>query len=244
MSYPPGQGSGQGQDDWGTVPSSGSSGNSGPNLSKGDQGQGPAPEYAPTEYGQTYQPGPSSDPYGQNAYGQNPYGQEQYGQSPYGSPAGNQSYGTPSQDPYAQPPGGSYGQVNDPYQAPAYGGAYGSQNPYGAAPYGGGYGYAPPQKTNGKAIAALICGIVGVVSLIACLFFSFFLSIPVGIAAVVLGFMARRDIEQSGGTQSGSGMGLAGILTGALAIVGGVVWTVLFIVLIVAGDTSSSTYYY
>ena len=76
------------------------------------------------------------------------------------------------------------------------------------------------------------------------MFFSFFLSIPVGIAAVVLGFMARRDIEQSGGTQSGSGMGLAGIITGALAIVGGVVWTVLFIVLIVAGDTSSSTYYY
>ncbi|MFE0749418.1 DUF4190 domain-containing protein [Gordonia sp. NPDC058843] len=269
MSYPPGQGSGQGQDDWGTVPGSGSSGGSGPNLSKGDQGRGgAAPEYAPTEYGQTYQPGPSSDPYGQNAYGQNAYGQnpygqnpygqnpsgqnaygqDQYGQSPYGSPAGDQGYGAPGQDPYAQPPGGSYGQYNDPYQAgqaPAYGSAYGSQNPYGASPYGGGYGYGAPQKsTNGKAIAALICGIVGVVSLIACLFFSFFLSIPVGIAAVVLGFMARRDIEQSGGTQSGSGMGLAGIITGSLAIVGGVVWTVLFIVLIVVGDTSSSTYYY
>ncbi len=254
MSYPPGQGSGQGQDDWGTVPSSGSSGNSGPNLSKGDQGQGAAPEYAPTEYGQTYQPGPSSDPYGQNPYGQNPYGQspsgqsvygqDQYGQSPYGSPSGNQGYGTPNQDPYAQPPGGSYGQYNDPYQAgqaPAYGSAYGSQNPYGAAPYGGGYGYPAPQKsTNGKAIGALISGIVGLVMLAAC----FLISFPVGIAAVVLGFMARREVEQTGDTQTGSGMALAGIITGALAIVGAIVWVVIFIVIIAAGNSTDSVYYY
>lgn len=244
MSYPPGQGSGQGQDDWGTVPSSGSPGNSGPNLSKGDQGQGAAPEYAPTEYGQTYQPGPSSDPYGQSPYGQNPYGQDQYGQSPYGSPAGNQGYGAPGQDPYAQPPGGSYGQYNDPYQAgqaPAYGSAYGSQNPYGAAPYGGGYGYPAPQKsTNGKAIGALISGIVGLVMLAAC----FLISFPVGIAAVVLGVMSRREVEQAGDTQTGSGMALAGIITGALAIVGALVWVAIIIVAIAAGNSTDSVYYY
>jgi hypothetical protein len=241
VSYPPGQGSGQGQDDWGTVPSSG---NSGPNLSKGDQGQGASPEYAPTEYGQTYQPGPSSDPYGQNPYGQNPYGQDQYGQSPYGSPAGSQGYGTPGQDPYAQPPGGSYGHYNDPYQAgqaPAYGSAYGAQNPYGAAPYGGGYGYPAPQKsTNGKAIGALISGIVGLVMLAAC----FLISFPVGIAAVVLGFMSRREVEQAGNTQTGSGMALAGIITGALAIVGALVWVAIIIVAIAAGNSTDSVYYY
>ncbi|MBD0862270.1 DUF4190 domain-containing protein [Gordonia sp. zg691] len=264
MSYPPGQGSGQGQDDWGTVPNSGAAEGSRPNLNKGDQSSGQAPdEYAPTQFGPSHQGGPSSDPYGQNPYGQNPYGQspygqdqygqnpygqDQYGQNPYGSQPGGQGFGAaPGQDPYGQPPvtppGAQYGQANDPYQAPAYGSAYGSATPYGAAQYGG-YGYGTPaaQSTNGKAIAAMVCGIVGVISLVACFFFSFFLSIPIGIAAVVLGFLSRRDIEQSNGTQTGAGMGLTGIITGALSILGGVVWVVLFIIVLAAGGTDS--YYY
>lgn len=243
VSYPPGQSSGHGQDDWGTVPSSGPSEGSGPNLSKGDQGQAhQSPEYAPTEFGQTYQPNPSQNPYEQNPYDQNQYGQNQYGQNPYGQNA----YGSPSSAPYGQPPGASYGRYTDPYQAgqaPAYGTAgYGSQNAYGAAPYGGGYGYGAPQQksTNGKAIGALISGIVGLVMLAAC----FLISFPVGIAAVVLGVMSRREVEQSGGTQTGSGMGLAGIITGALSIVGALVWVVLFIILIAAGNSTDSVYYY
>ncbi|MBM7277160.1 DUF4190 domain-containing protein [Gordonia rubripertincta] len=250
MSYPPGQGSGQGQDDWGTVPSSGSSGRpqsgaSGPNLGKGDQGQS-SPDQAPTEFAQTYQPGPSSDPQGQNPFGQNPYGQNPYGQNPYeqnpyGQPQGQDTY-NPNQ--YGQPPGANYGQYGDPYQAgsaPAYGSAaYGAQNPYGAAPYGG-YGYGAPQtSTNGKAIGALICGIVALVMLAAC----FPLALPLGIAGVVLGFMARREVEQSAGTQTGTGMGLAGIITGGLGILGAIVWIVLFVILIAAGNSMDSVYYY
>ncbi|ATD69997.1 MULTISPECIES: DUF4190 domain-containing protein [Gordonia] len=246
MSYPPGQGSGQGQDDWGTVPSPGAadgSGGSRPNLNKGDQGQG-SPDYAPTEFGQTYQPGPSSDPQGQNPQGQNPYGQNPYGQNPYGQNSyGQNPYGQ-DQNPYGQPPGTGYGQYSDPYQAgqaPAYGSAaYGAQNPYGAAPYGG-YGYGAPQKsTNGKAIGALICGIVALVMLAAC----FPLALPLGIAGVVLGFMSRREVEQSAGNQTGAGMGLAGIITGALGILGAIVWIVLFIILIAAGNSTDSVYYY
>ncbi|MDH3014554.1 DUF4190 domain-containing protein [Gordonia alkanivorans] len=245
MSYPPGQGSGQGQDDWGTVPSSGSSGGpqsggSGPNLSKGDQGQS-SPDYAPTEFAQTYQPGPSSDPQGQNPYGQNPYGQNPYEQNPYGQPQGQDPY---NPNPYGQPPGANYGQYGDPYQAgqaPAYGSAaYGTQNPYGAAPYDG-YGYGAPQtSTNGKAIGALICGIVALVMLAAC----FPLALPLGIAGVVLGFMARREVEQSAGNQTGTGMGLAGIITGGLGILGAVIATVLIIILIAAGNSMDSVYYY
>ncbi|MDH3021428.1 DUF4190 domain-containing protein [Gordonia alkanivorans] len=245
MSYPPGQGSGQGQDDWGTVPSSGSSGGpqsggSGPNLSKGDQGQS-SPDYAPTEFAQTYQPGPSSDPQGQNPYGQNPYGQNPYEQNPYGQPQGQDPY---NPNPYGQPPGANYGQYGDPYQAgqaPAYGSAaYGTQNPYGSAPYGG-YGYGAPQtSTNGKAIGALICGIVALVMLAAC----FPLALPLGIAGVVLGFMARREVEQSAGNQTGTGMGLAGIITGGLGILGAVIATVLIIILIAAGNSMDSVYYY
>jgi hypothetical protein len=63
--------------------------------------------------------------------------------------------------------------------------------------------YAAPPKTgtNGLAIASLVCGIVGCFTITA-------------IVAVVLGFVARNQIEQSGGTQQGSGMALAGIILG------------------------------
>jgi ABC-type phosphate transport system permease subunit len=51
------------------------------------------------------------------------------------------------------------------------------------------------------AIASLVCGIVGCFTITA-------------IVAVVLGFVARNQIEKSGGTQQGSGMALAGIILG------------------------------
>jgi Domain of unknown function (DUF4190) len=51
------------------------------------------------------------------------------------------------------------------------------------------------------AIASLVCGIVGCFTITA-------------IVAIVLGFVARNQIEKSGGTQQGSGMALAGIILG------------------------------
>ncbi len=47
------------------------------------------------------------------------------------------------------------------------------------------------------------------------------LALPLGIAAVVLGVMGRREVEQSAGNQTGTGMGLAGIITGGLGDPGG-----------------------
>jgi hypothetical protein len=67
--------------------------------------------------------------------------------------------------------------------------------------YGAGGSTGPKTGTNGLAIAALVCGIVGCFTITA-------------IAAIVLGFVARNQIEQSGGTQQGSGMALAGIILG------------------------------
>jgi predicted acyltransferase len=59
----------------------------------------------------------------------------------------------------------------------------------------------PPQRrTNGLAIASLVCGIVGC-----------FYGIP-AIVAIVLGFVARNQIKQN--PQEGSGMALAGIILG------------------------------
>jgi hypothetical protein len=64
-----------------------------------------------------------------------------------------------------------------------------------------GAGAPSTPKTNGFAIASLVCGIVGCFTITA-------------IVAIVLGFIARNQIEQSGGTQQGSGMALAGIILG------------------------------
>src|SRR5690242_18003883 len=94
-------------------------------------------------------------------------------------PPGGGSYGAPP-----PPPGGDGGGD----QPPVYGG--------GEPPaYGGGqpaYGGAPQGKTSGLAIASLVTGIVGLLTF--CFCFGL-----VSIAAVVLGFLARREIASSGG---------------------------------------------
>ncbi len=64
-----------------------------------------------------------------------------------------------------------------------------------------GAGGSTATGTNGLAIAALVCGIVGCFTVTA-------------IAAIVLGFVARNQIERTGGTQQGSGLALAGIILG------------------------------
>ena len=76
--------------------------------------------------------------------------------------------------------------------------------PYG---YAGGYGYQAP--ADGKAVASLVLGIL---SLLGC---GALLAIP----AVILGVLARRDAERSGGRIGGAGLALGGIVTGVLLAV-------------------------
>lgn len=54
------------------------------------------------------------------------------------------------------------------------------------------------------------------------------------ILAVIFGFVARKQIKDSGGRQSGSGMALAGIILGFV----GVASLILWIVLVIAVTTS------
>jgi hypothetical protein len=113
---------------------------------------------------------------------------------------------TPGQAPY---PGGA--------PAPYPGGApvpVPSQ-PYG---YGYGYGYGQPvpyvtpatRKTNGLAIASLVCSCAGI----------FLIGIP-AVLGIIFGFVARSQIRRSNGGQGGDGLALAGIIVGfgVLAIV-------------------------
>ena len=68
-------------------------------------------------------------------------------------------------------------------------------------------GYVPATETNGLAIASLVCSIVGVA---ACG--------VTAIVGVVLGHVARKQIRESGGRQTGEGLALAGLIVGYLLI--------------------------
>ena len=71
-------------------------------------------------------------------------------------------------------------------------------------PYGfGSQAYPPKPPSEGKAVLALVLGIL-----------SFFICGLTGIPAIVLGFSAKSDIRASGGMVGGGGMATAGIITG------------------------------
>jgi hypothetical protein len=99
----------------------------------------------------------------------------------------------PGADPAATPGAPTY----PAYQAPT---PYGAPPPaYGAAPgYGAGYVMQPP--TNGLAIAAMVCSLAGLITLI---------SFPVG---AVLGHIALKQVRERG--EQGEGYAKTGIIVG------------------------------
>lgn len=91
----------------------------------------------------------------------------------------------------------------------------------------GGYGYggyAAP-RTNQKAIWSLVTGIL---SLVCC-------GLLAGVPALILGNMAKKEIDGSGGAQTGRGMAQAGFVLGLIATV----LSVLYIVGLTAGVISA-----
>ena len=130
---------------------------------------------------------------------------------PYGSapPPPPPSGSTPPPPPPPPPYGG---------QPPAYPPAY--------PPAPGGYYGPPPPAGNQKALWAMILGIVG---LLCCS--------PLGIAAIVLGVISKREIDESGGTQSGRGQAQAGFVLGIISCV----VMVLGIIFFATGSFSTSS---
>ncbi len=63
----------------------------------------------------------------------------------------------------------------------------------------------PSAATNGKAITALVLGILGLCCGI------------LGIGGIIFGVLARNEIRASGGRQKGEGLALAGIVLGGLS---------------------------
>jgi hypothetical protein len=106
----------------------------------------------------------------------------------------------------------SYGSVPPPegsYPPPPSGG-------YPPPPAPGGYGAAP--EANKKALWSMILGIISLICF----------GIVVGPIAIVLSIMAKKEIEASGGRQTGGGQATAGLVLGIL----GAVFTVLYLIFV------------
>ena len=140
---------------------------------------------------------------------------------PPGMGAPPPQWGTPP----PPPPGGPPPPQPPPQYAPPPPPGYGAPQyaPYGTAPGYAGY-YAPVQTTNALAIVSLILGIVWVCGL-------------GSIAALITGYIAKSNIDKSGGREGGRGLALAGIILGWIGVVALIGWIVL---LIVAGSIDNS----
>ena len=129
-------------------------------------------------------------------------------------PSGNDPY-----PPY-QPPPPPIGQPPTPYVPPA---PWYAQGPY-TQP--GAYPGALQPPNNGMAIAALIVGISSIPLALCCVG----VGPVVGIVGLILGFIARNQIRQSGGAQGGDGLAVGGLVCGGVGVFVGAIVVVLDIV--------------
>ena len=90
---------------------------------------------------------------------------------------------------------------------------------------------APPARTSKLAVSSLVLGIIGL----------FCLPLLGGIPAVILGHKARGRIRQSGGTEGGAGLALAGLIMGYLSIVVAVVGLLVAIPLVIQAKKTGET---
>ena len=125
-------------------------------------------------------------------------------------------YGSQPAPGYGPPPGG--GAFGPPPDGPGYPPMVDAG--YGYPPGGAPYGYLATPKTNGLAIASLVCS------------FFFWLYGIGAVLAIVFGFIARSQIKRSAGMQRGGGMALAGIIIGFAGIVIGVVLAVIIVAVV------------
>lgn len=127
---------------------------------------------------------------------------------------------TQPEQPQGQPP---HGQQPGQPGGPGYGPGGGAPPPGGGQPPGATpHGY-PQQPSNGMGLTALILGIIAI-PLVCC----FYIGIPLGIAAVVLGWLGKQKADR--GEATNRGQALAGLICGAIAVVIGILLLLLLVV--------------
>lgn len=90
-------------------------------------------------------------------------------------------------------------------------------------------------SSNGVSVAALVLGIIGAALSLIC-GLVFFLSVPLGIVAAILGFVGMNQANKQD-PPGPKGMAVAGLVLGIIAVVVSVGWFLLFLV----GGAASST---
>jgi hypothetical protein len=110
----------------------------------------------------------------------------------------------------------------------------GRPGPQGGGPeehsYGRSYGQPPPgdgppsgrQRSAPLAVAGLVTGIIGVIP--CCWGVA-----VVSIAAILLGFLGRKQVHESGGALQGDGMAVAAIVLGAVGVLASVAYWILIL---------------
>lgn len=90
-----------------------------------------------------------------------------------------------------------------------------------AWPQQSGYGQPmAPQQTSGKAIAALVLGIVSMIP---------YLGILTFIPAIIFGVLGKKEVDASNGRLGGRGFALAGLILGCI----GILWVVVIMAAVV-----------
>ena len=93
--------------------------------------------------------------------------------------------------------------------------------------------------TSAKSIVSLILGIL---SLPMCFCYGIF-SILLGIAAIVLGILAKKDVTAGRVGGPSGGMALAGLICGIVGVCLGLIFIILLIIGIVASETQNAGVY-
>jgi hypothetical protein len=127
-------------------------------------------------------------------------------------------------NPFSQSPFGQSAPVNQPLQQtewtppPAPNASWQNQE------IGANTPFQPPASDVGQnQTLAIISLVSGILSLLCCAWF-----LP-GIAAVVLGFMAKSKAEQNPNEYGGRGLALGGIITGGISVVLGIIVMILYL---------------
>ena len=135
----------------------------------------------------------------------------------YGPPPGGGYGGPPPGGGYGGPPPGGFGGGGGPFGPPgAPPGPFGPQMPMGP-------GFAPQGSQNGLAIASLVVGILALPTTCCCSI----LSLPLGIAACVMGGIALSKIKAAPQIYGGKGLALGGAICGAISILMAIVFLAL-----------------